>query len=89
MNFICSRLSSLASTARVRPISAAASTPARLWMLIWVLAWMGISGRAWRMARTRPKSWTRRASAPFWEARRAAARAASISRSPTRVFRVT
>lgn len=42
--------SSRASTARVMPISAAASTPARLCRLICVLACSGISGSAQRMA---------------------------------------
>ena len=89
MKRICSRLSSLASTALVRPSSAAASTPARLCKLIWVLAWRGMSGSTARMARIRPRSWMMMPSAPRSEASFAACTAGSISRSFTKVFSVT
>ena len=50
------------------PSSAAASTPCRLWMDIWVLACRGMSGRYWRMAAARPRSWMMMPSAPTSEA---------------------
>lgn len=88
MERISSRLSSRERTAQRRPSSAAASTPAREWMVIWVLPWRGRSGAADRARDASPQSWTMTASTPHRLARRSCSRAASSSRSVTRVLTV-
>ena len=79
---------SRAMTTRSQPRRAASQAPPEVKRLIWVLAWRGRSGRAWRSRAKSPQSCTSTASAPRREARRAVSRAWGSSRSLRRVFRV-
>ena len=80
--------SSRATTTRVHPAWAASRAPPEVKRLIWVLAWRGWSGSAARRAAKSPQSWTKMASVPARQARRAVSRAAGSSRSVTKVLRV-
>ena len=69
------RLSSRASTTRVKPRSFSSSAPCRVWTLIWVEPWRGSSGAISPMSFATARSWQMTASAPL----AATARTASAS----------
>ena len=83
------RLSSRASTTRVKPSSFSSSAPCRVWTLIWVEPWRGSCGAIFPIRVATARSWQITASAPLAATDRMACSRAGSSVPYTVVFSAT